>query len=503
MAAVKEKIRDTLLERFDGGLNARDDYSQLQPNETPNCLNVTLDQRGGAVKRLGHSKVNGSAMVGNAKDGFYWESQQLAVLQIGASLYKTSDFVTITLFQTLSTSALVGLCEFNGELVIAHPVDGVYTYTGAGAPTSRSATAKGSICLAWQNKVWVTADPGNRSRVWWSNLGDSHTWTTGTDFVDLRDKDDSIVVAAGLGQGMDIAGRPGLCVFKDSSAYRINNSTTGAYTTIDNRHGCAGPLAVTSLFGKIAVVNKFGLFTTDGTTELVPVSPKLQPLFRAGYLNLSALSGACAGVGQDRMFFSIPIAGSTTNNLELEYHPLQGWIVPHDYAAGFYMNWEKNDFQLYKGHPSTAYVYKAFSGGSDDGAAISCRFQTSWVIPYGGYRATFHRCRVKGRGTNVAAYTLLDFTAGQGELQDYTIDLGGFTWNSFTWNDGSMWGPSTYEDYADLWRLGVGKAVSLMFKESSTSTTNAPKLLDQGTAPAQGPFAIYELLFEHDQRGRS
>lgn len=502
-AATQQRTKATRLERFDGGLNVADAYDKLAANETPDCMNVTCDQRGGAVKRLGHSKVNGSAMAGNAKDGFYWESQQLAIVQIGASLYKTSDWVTITLFATLSTTDFIGMCEFNGELVFAHPVDGVYTYTGAGAPTSRSATVKGSVCVAWQNKVWVMGDPGNRSRVWRSNLGDAHTWTIATDFTDHRDKDDSIIVAGGLGQGMDIAGRPGLLVFKDSSAYRINDPATGSYTTIDNRHGAAGPLALTSLFGRVAVVNKFGIFTTDGSTELVNVSKKIAPLFRSGYLNLAQLSKVAAGVGQDRMFFSLPVAGSSSNNLELEYHPLDGWIVPHNYAAAFYMNWEKNDLQLYKGHPSTAYVYKAFSGGSDDGASIAMRYQTSWVIPYSGYRATFHRARVTGRGTNVSVYTKLDFTTGQGELQSYSIDLGGFVWNSFTWNDGSLWGPSQYEDTDDVPVRSVGKAISLMFKESSTLTTTAPQLLEQGTAPVQGGWALYELLLEHTQRGRS
>src|SRR5262245_54990583 len=43
---------------FSGGLNIRDALTELANNETPDCLNVVLDERGAAHKRLGLSRWN-------------------------------------------------------------------------------------------------------------------------------------------------------------------------------------------------------------------------------------------------------------------------------------------------------------------------------------------------------------------------------------------------------------------------------------------------------------
>jgi hypothetical protein len=43
---------------FSGGLNVRDAATELSENESPDLLNVVLDERGGVTKRLGYSKWN-------------------------------------------------------------------------------------------------------------------------------------------------------------------------------------------------------------------------------------------------------------------------------------------------------------------------------------------------------------------------------------------------------------------------------------------------------------
>lgn len=46
------------MEGFAGGLNLRDAPTELKPTESPSAWNVTLDERGGVVKRLGYTKWN-------------------------------------------------------------------------------------------------------------------------------------------------------------------------------------------------------------------------------------------------------------------------------------------------------------------------------------------------------------------------------------------------------------------------------------------------------------
>ncbi|MCR4339997.1 MAG: hypothetical protein NUW01_08935, partial [Gemmatimonadaceae bacterium] len=352
---------------FSGGLNLRDAPSKLEPGDSPDCMNITLDERGGGAKRLGLLRMNASALAGVPKNLFYSSALSVNIIQIGASLYKTSDWVTVTAFATFTTSARAGLCDFNGKLVAVHPVDGVFDYDGT-TWSSRNATVKGTTIAPWQNKLWVA---GDGARVWWSNAGSSATWTTASDFNDLREKDNKACTAIGIGQGMDVAGRPGLLVFKEDSTYRINSSSTGSYTTIDSRAGCSGPLALVSLFGYTLAFNKSGIYRCDGNTmELA--SSKLEPLFDKAQINLTYLPDVVAGVFQDRAVFSFPFGSAqTTNNRTLEYHPLDGWIVPHDFGASGYTI--DSTGKLLSASPTAAYVRETFRGGDDEGSDITTR----------------------------------------------------------------------------------------------------------------------------------
>jgi hypothetical protein len=66
--------------RFDGGLNLRDAPSELAENETPSCFNVTLDERGGVVARLGLTKLNGSSLLPQPPQALYYSSVADALL---------------------------------------------------------------------------------------------------------------------------------------------------------------------------------------------------------------------------------------------------------------------------------------------------------------------------------------------------------------------------------------------------------------------------------------
>ena len=48
-------FREQLMQGFQGGLNLRDAPTELKPSESPSAWNVTLDERGGVVKRLGYT----------------------------------------------------------------------------------------------------------------------------------------------------------------------------------------------------------------------------------------------------------------------------------------------------------------------------------------------------------------------------------------------------------------------------------------------------------------
>ena len=487
------------LDDFSGGLNLRDAPSELAPTESPDMLNVTLDERGGVVKRLGILKDGSmSAFAADGANLFYSNVLGQLVLQEGVNVRKRTGAGAFTLVKAFSTAARVTFADFNGKLLMLHPVDGLFNYTPGGtlAGPHGGANIKGNAIAVWQNKVWV-ASAG--VRLYFSVPGDETDWAgTGSGSVDLREVDDAPLTALSIGRGA-------LLAWKVTSFYRVNDSTTGAFTTIDSDTGCPGAIAVATLEGTAAVCNERGVFVTDGLTPLVEVSRKLSPLFSPQQLVLTALDKISAGVSPDgRFLFSFRRAGATVNDLTLEYDPRLGWIVPHGFGASAFAVLTGADDTLYHLDPGTVrLLYKTFSGGSDNGAAIACRFQTPWIKPAGGYRVRLQHLRVSGLGA-FSLFLRTDYENSGGSYFPLNLSRtgSGFVWGSGVWGVG-LWGSDVYDKSADVWPRKIARALSFRIEESSILSTTGPAPLGGGAAPEVGPVALYGLLGDLTQLERS
>jgi hypothetical protein len=553
---------------FSGGLNVRDAASQLGQNESPADSNVTLDERGGVAKRLGYVKYNTNAFNGSlANNGYYWPTGQNLITQCGTELFKDTAGASFKTFTTTSRCAMV---DFTGLLFIIHPIDGLFSYDGA-TVTALVGGPKGSCIANWQGKLWASADPSNKSRVYFSDAGNGVKWyaaqtttvgshtlpttpitvvsTTGftasgnisvggqtvaytsltpttfagctggagviatgslvfqgaQNFNDIREKDTEPVVALSGASGLDVSGRPGLLAFKQRSTYRIYDSTTGAYQTLDAQIGAASANAVTNGFQRTVAIGEAGIFWTDGVGPMRPASDKLQPLFNPSQIAYDKLDLFCAGFKGDRMYFSLARAGSTANDLMLEYHPLQGWIVANTNAASFYATYGKNDQKLYTGHPTTVgRVYEQLNGGSDDGAAIVSYWQSRWIEPTAGHPVRIVRARINGRGA-----------ANINMLRDYETS----TFESLAFNlatttgvlydapgsvyDTSLYATaSAYQATQDFPQPGVVTAIAVQIAETSTSVQTGLSIIG-GAAPTVGAWGIYGIDFSYVPLGLS
>ena len=274
-------VETTFVDDFSGGVNLLESqYTLPSPFAPPGMWNATLRGRM-LVSRFG--TILAGTLGAASKYIFYSSKLDFFISQEGTTLYSYTISATNqalagrTALKTFSTSDKVQCVEFTGLLVVVHPVDGVFTWNGAGViGAAVTAAVKGSCVCAWQNKVWVGGDPGNPSRVWWSNAGTAATWTTATDFVDLREVNDFAVTAIGVGNGMDVVGRGSMQVFKGTSAYRIYSASTGAYITIDAYRGAATSESVTSVAGHVYFCNFYGIYRLDGDT-VVTLSDAIRP----------------------------------------------------------------------------------------------------------------------------------------------------------------------------------------------------------------------------------
>ena len=458
-------LKHVQFKTFKGGLNTRDSASELASDEIPDALNVTIDERGAATKRLGYerrySTALGASLVSNVFD---WKSRGNTITQEGPRMHVNSS---TTAFHTWSTSDRVGMCEFLGDLVMIHPVDGVRRYDGTTITGPFANFPLGNTCSAWQGKCWFAGNPTNPSRVSYTDIA---AMTMGVNnWVDLREKDDSKVVCLAGAAGLDVSGRPGLLAFKNDSSYRIYDSSNGAYNTIDAGIGCGSNIGAVSAYGRTYVASPRGIYYTNGLDPMVEASAKIENLFSDDVMNITRPDLFAAGRYQDRLRFSFPATGATFNSIAIELHPLSGWIMMHTDAASCYASTASD---LIMGSPTVnGLVYNGYRTGADDAAAIASYMQTFWLEPNFGNLVRVRRARFVGFGTfNAALYK--DYESGQ-SLQTLAVDISP---TEYLYDDaaaiydapGVTYGPTAFQDYQDFWSIGTARAFSVRISETST-----------------------------------
>ena len=518
MAVRAPSLQSVLINDFSGGVNLRDAPSQIAPNESPNCHDVTLDQRGAVLKRLGMRADNSSDIAAaNGQAMHYSSSLGQMVMQFGAELWRRtgadaySEMERSGSVNAFTTAATCDMVDFAGTLYIIHPADGVLKWDGANIAVV-TASVKGVALAVWQNKVWAAgpwSDNSNATRVWWSNAGDGDAWTTASDFVDVRDLNDDPITALGNGQMLDQAGAgtpersSGLLVYKEQGVYRISDSTTGEYATLSGDAGASNARSVCSLVGAVAFVNHRGIWMTDGLNPPIHVSDKVRPLFTHEALSTTAGVFA-AGTYRDRMFFSIRRAGATENDLTLEFDPDSGWLVPHRFG---FTAWDQfPDGQPYALRSSNKSLYRMFTGGTDwaesdgdNGTDIHGHYQTAWFNLAQHNLVRFRRVRISGRG-QLQLFVLHNY--GTAEATVYSIDLesnamadwgGGDNEN---WGEGQLWGPTALEMFEDRYSQGIGYSISFHVHNDDGLSSTTPSLLGDGASLEIGSFQLRSLKLD-------
>lgn len=403
---------------------------------------------------------------------------------------------TIYYVQSVPTSATFTLSATAGGAVI----------NTSGTQSGTHHIAKGSslppvgICVAtWQNKLWVGKTNGS---VAYSNAGTPLAWTA-TDFNNIWTKDAKAVVALHVASGENILGKPLLYAFKQESWYVIEDSSTAAYSVVDATVGSASAISVVGVGPYVYALSRRGIFRAAGAqVGATDMSDKLAPLWDSGQTNLAQLDKWCAGRRKNRALFSLTRSGSTANDLALELHTEQGWIAPGSNAMSCYSMSTGSAETTYGGSPSVVgQSYQLYSGGTDDGVAISGWLQTRWIDLLGGYKASILHLRVRGRGTGTVEIRK-DYHESGDRL---TLDMSSPT--SVTYDSGLHYdaGVSYYvpadEPTATLYGIGHCRQLSLKFAFTTSTTVSAPQLLGTGTAPLVGPFAVFLVEWMHMRIG--
>lgn len=180
------------VEKFDGGYNSKDAPSRISPYESPDCLNVVFDDRGGVETRPGSRIINTTA-IGSVKIDGATEYNLSMIAWAGGSMYRASlvtngsGGVSFSTFVPVSnstarfaTGVAVASIVYQNVLFCSDGTNGPWKYTspndfykmGITIPSActASGTSAGSVStgtyyykVSFVNSQLVEGEPGSMS----------------------------------------------------------------------------------------------------------------------------------------------------------------------------------------------------------------------------------------------------------------------------------------------------------------------------------------------------
>lgn len=408
-----------VLDDFSGGLNLRDSPNQIALTESPNAYNWAITERGGLKRRNGHTNVVSLPGVAGTKAYIFYS----AALDQWLCARETSGAPnTLKLFSrpgnlssvwtdrgTINSvvSAAAGFVDFPGATpkvvlctnVNSGAVKGIFTWDG----TTLTDLAAGDLVCGdalslWQNKVFVAGYPtsdanGNPTLLRWCDAGDPTTWTA-TNVQQFRELDAKPLTALGVAGGA-------LVVFKKRSHYRVNDSSSGSFTTLDAAVGCVNARAVVPLRGRLFTWAADGIYECDGVGPADNVGDKLRPIYGDASTDTTTI---CGGVFEDHVIFAGTFGATSFAGVSgqiIDYSPSLRAAVLHTFAST-----SQNELTSFASKEAVLYaaivdgddLFSMFTAtpGADDGSNFTAGWKTPWLLPNSGQLARLHRLRLQG-----------------------------------------------------------------------------------------------------------
>jgi len=189
---------------FSGGLNTHRTSVLLEDNESPSLQNVLLDENGSITKREGFSKLNATALADGDDDvnGVFpleqSDGDEFCVAFSSTTGFLSSDAcTTFTAFvSTLTQNNDVNCVGYQDKLFCANNQYN-FLFDGTNEKPFTVAPADLDFLQVFRNRCFGAGTDATPLRLFWSNLGDCETWTTGTDFVDVDCSQGDVITALG------------------------------------------------------------------------------------------------------------------------------------------------------------------------------------------------------------------------------------------------------------------------------------------------------------------
>lgn len=419
---MASKLKSFLIKSFAGGLNVYSNATQVDDSESPDLMNVDFSGIGSIRKRMGYQKLTETEPdSGDRIQGIfsYKTSSVNEILYVANGvLYKYdgaggSDTIS---GGTFSTSANVNAAQVGDRLYFYDGVTALSYYNGTTISTTGVASAPTypDQGIFYNKRQYINSN-ANKDRVYYSKPLSSTGASTDTGSFDSGATTAGFF---GFGTGYEVVGFARLSnylyVFCKNAIFRIEPVVSAGTITdhtsiqISGSVGCRAPRSIDNVGNDVyfldSTIYSLGEIANFLSLRTTNVSAKVSRIFEN--MTQSQISRAAAINYTEKEVYMIAIetAGLGYNDTILGFSlPYKSWFRWDSMKVNCWLEYvdSSNMKHLYFGSDddSDAYVFEAYSGTDDDGAAIDAYYYTKefdikefdveklfqmWSIQFGG-----------------------------------------------------------------------------------------------------------------------
>lgn len=397
------------INNFRGGLNTRDGPFDLQPNESPDLLNVTVSNLVGQLQvRQGKARFDTSGMPSTAADNMQQvvlgSTIRWIMLSINGSIYSCSTSGTVAKLFSGTSNTVWSFAQYPDasgvdKVWCMNGVDTAQEWNGTASTTSDWAATTGTLpagnmVKVYGNRLWVTGVAATPQRIFFSPFGDPEATTAAYGFIDLRGPEDELDSFIDFGE---LGTR--LYAFKRNSVWVINDPTTLANRRL-GAPGVASRFQVIDFNEKLYWFNAQGIWSTAGVT-IAYESGSINSWFPSN-LNYAAIATARLTATRDsypRLLLTVATGAHTVPDTMIESVPNINFrriggrrylLLPAYFIHTLPMQ-AMAPVNLLGNGPWTVIgsdsqktsLYTVFSGSTDDGSPIVAHWKSSWMAIQG------------------------------------------------------------------------------------------------------------------------
>lgn len=281
-----------------------------------------------------------------------------------------------------TTGARWSFTQANGYIYGVNGNDTPIKHDGTTVSTV-AAIPQGTAIEWWKNYAWVISSV-IKDRVYFSNVNDPETWTTGTEFININLGDSS--GATGLKGTAGSSGR--LFIGKESSVYFITGSSASnfALNPLTFEHGIASHWSMIHVGNDVWCMDKEGhvrsLYRSQYDTPFSALTSSVLQNTVAG-LNKGSLSKSSAVFYNNFAMFFVPNGVDSYNSLVLVFDMLAnegkgGWLKFTNWNIGFasiIQSGSQPKLFLHDSRTNNGQCYE-WTGTADNGQAITGKWES-------------------------------------------------------------------------------------------------------------------------------